>query len=153
MHFPCLVQENKLAIGREKQIGHNEDMNLKGYRCHSRAPESDLHAASQPSPWPQIWFAWFIQTGSPSAHPRGALAGQSESPHGNSTSAPLAVGTQIMQCNRIYIQPRAPSLGNATSQSRFASVLYLQCHTVVPIKLECMRYVNVPLSDIKLVLK
>ena len=26
MHFPCLVQENKLVVGRKKQVGHNEDM-------------------------------------------------------------------------------------------------------------------------------
>ena len=26
MHFPCHGQENELAVGREKYIGHNEDM-------------------------------------------------------------------------------------------------------------------------------
>ena len=26
MHFPCRGQENELAVGREKQIGHNGDM-------------------------------------------------------------------------------------------------------------------------------
>ena len=26
MHFPYLGQENKIVLGREKQVGHNEDM-------------------------------------------------------------------------------------------------------------------------------
>ena len=26
MHFLCLGQEDELVVGREKQIGHNEDM-------------------------------------------------------------------------------------------------------------------------------
>ena len=32
MHFQCLGQENELIVyvGREEQIGHNEDMNSKG---------------------------------------------------------------------------------------------------------------------------
>ena len=30
MHFPCLGQENELAVGREKQVGHNEDNVMKG---------------------------------------------------------------------------------------------------------------------------
>ena len=26
MHFPCIGQESGIAVGREKQIGHDEDM-------------------------------------------------------------------------------------------------------------------------------
>ena len=26
MHFPCRGQENELVVGRENQVGHNEDM-------------------------------------------------------------------------------------------------------------------------------
>ena len=35
MQFPCLVQENKLIAGREKQIGHNED-NYEGFMHGNR---------------------------------------------------------------------------------------------------------------------
>ena len=37
MHFPCLGQETELVVGREKQIGHNEDNNnYEGFLYENR---------------------------------------------------------------------------------------------------------------------
>ena len=44
MHYACLVQENELAVGREKQIGHNEDMNYyEGFEIHAHAWKTNPH--------------------------------------------------------------------------------------------------------------
>ena len=94
----------------------------------------NLTCTPHPSPWHGHRFdlLGFVQTGSPSAHPRGALARQSEFPAGNSTSAPLAVGTRTMQCNRLNIQPSDPHSGmqarHLEKHSHCTCSVTLLCH-------------------------
>ena len=48
MHFPCPGQDNELAVGREKQIAHNEDNNYEG-SVHGNRTLTTIQSIWRPS--------------------------------------------------------------------------------------------------------